>query len=304
MNNYISKTYCLVDVSLGACIPSYVKNIHSHKSASYLSRFLSILNIKCIKPNLEKNDWENECIDYDVVILFDTYRNYAYYASKIESACGNKTRLILYLWNPVSFSSDFKKISSRWEICSFSKDDSERFNFLYVETFYNPEWYLEPNDKITSDVFFIGTDKGRKSLLNDVKRELNRYHVISDIRIVDNRKALFNRSYSFYQSYQNCIKNICRTKALLEILQQGQTGLSLRCMEALFFNKKIITNNHIIKESPLYSKDRVFIIGENPWSQINDFLESPIMPFDNVILEAFSFKSFIERIINKKAFDL
>ena len=60
----------------------------------------------------------------------------------------------------------------------------------------------------------------------------------------------------------------------------------------------------MIKESPLYSKDRVFIIGETPWSQINDFLESPIMPFDKAILEAFSFEAFIERIINKKAFDV
>ena len=296
--------YCLVDMSMDLCIPDYVKSIKPHKSLNTFQRIIVALNLPFIKFNTERIGWEEECQNYDMVILFDSKINYSHYAEKIEMVCRKSTRLILYFWNPVSYSNDFLKLSPRWELATFSKADALKYNMLYVETFYNPQWCIPLESKLTSDVFFIGTEKGRRKIIDYVKSQIEKQGFVTDFKIADNRKALYNNRYSKYLPYSKVISLIGKSRSILEILQKGQTGLSLRCMESLFFNKKIITNNISIKQSPLYSKDRVFIINEDPWDNLGKFLSKPLSPVNKKLFEAYSFDSLIERIYHKQEFSL
>ena len=61
---------------------------------------------------------------------------------------------------------------------------------------------------------------------------------------------------------------------MLEILKEGQTGATLRLMEALFFKKKIITTNKSVKDEPFYSPQNVFIVGERSISELETFIKS------------------------------
>ena len=38
----------------------------------------------------------------------------------------------------------------------------------------------------------------------------------------------------------------------MDVVKQGQSGITLRICEALLFNKKILTNNQSIREMPFY----------------------------------------------------
>ena len=42
------------------------------------------------------------------------------------------------------------------------------------------------------------------------------------------------------------------TDCIVEVVKEGQTGVSLRTCEAIAFNKKLLTNNVQIKEMPFY----------------------------------------------------
>lgn len=290
-------------MSMETCIPDYVVNIKTHRSMSCIQRVARVLGLLSSNNHNERENWEKECTAFDVIILFDTRPNYAYYAEKIEKACKNTTRLVLYFWNPISYSSDFKKLSPRWELCTFSRDDAFAYKMRYVETFYNPQWPEYQSKEITNDVFFIGTEKGRGEILSKVKSELQSRDLRPDFRIADNRKALYSKKYSRYLPYQEVIKLIHKSRAILEILQTGQTGLSLRCMESLYFNKKLITNNVSIRQSVLYSPDRVFIIGIDTWDNIEEFLFRPIAPISQKLKDSFSFDALITRIVNKQEFN-
>ena len=75
--------------------------------------------------------------------------------------------------------------------------------------------------------------------------------------------------------YEEVQRRISKTNAILEINQAGQIGITLRAMEALFFRKKLITNNaHIIQED-FYNPNNVFIIGKDDMSLLKDFLSQP-----------------------------
>ena len=49
---------------------------------------------------------------------------------------------------------------------------------------------------------------------------------------------------------------------MLEIVTKGQTGITLRTVEAICFNKKLLTNNSMIKNMPFYDSRYMKLISE------------------------------------------
>lgn len=297
---------CFVDFPLRKIIKNYptqLVNVKTDYDLTTIQRVMAKLPFvgKLIKK--ERNNWVNDCKGYDTVLLFDLRKNYSYYANKIEHVVDSQTRLIVYLLNPVMFSDDYKNLSDRWEIWSFSETDAKQYGFKYGETFYDPsipDYYKD--EPITKDVFFIGTEKGRKESIKMAEKELKSLGLKTDIRIADNTKALYNRNYSKYLSYDENCKEVASSKILLEIVQNGQTGLTLRSMESLFFQKKLITNNRYIKESPLYTPRNYFVIDDDEWGEIKAFVDSPSGQTNEKMRMEFTFKRWLERLLNNIEF--
>ncbi|EJZ1385112.1 lipopolysaccharide biosynthesis protein, partial [Escherichia coli] len=65
-------------------------------------------------------------------------------------------------------------------------------------------------------------------------------------------------------------------------------GWTLRILEALFFNKKLITNNINVLGSEIYSESRFFIIGYDDWDKLEYFINSSVKPMDYDSLYKFS----------------
>ena len=64
-------------------------------------------------------------------------------------------------------------------------------------------------------------------------------------------------------SYPDYLKKAASSSIILEIMRPGHAGLSLRPLEALFFRKKLITDNPAIRNSEVYHPDNIFILGED-----------------------------------------
>lgn len=233
----------------------------------------------------------------EIIIVFDTLKNYSEVCKYIEQIASDTTKLILYLWNPVSHSKDFEKLSDKWIISSFSKEDSEKYGFKFVDTFYNP--YLIDSSAYThksNDIFFIGTDKGRIKKLMGIQDILKKQEITYDFRIVDNLKRRFDSRYTMGIKYSEVCQIICKSKALLEITQTNQNAPTLRTMEALFFKKKLITNNVKIKNYSFYCKENIFILGEDPIENIKDFINSNYIELPKEIIDYYSFERWLLRI--------
>ncbi|MGX8940169.1 hypothetical protein ACWWJF_05820 [Symbiopectobacterium sp. Eva_TO] len=76
--------------------------------------------------------------------------------------------------------------------------------------------------------------------------------------------------------YKENIQKVIESDVVIEINHPGQDGLTLRTIEALAFNKKIITNNIKIMQYDFYTDDRFFILGYNDIDSLQSFLERPL----------------------------
>ena len=74
--------------------------------------------------------------------------------------------------------------------------------------------------------------------------------------------------------YQEVKKYILRSKSILEINKDNQSGFTLRALESLFYQTKLITNNSGIVESDFYNKTNVFILDKDDIKELKSFVLS------------------------------
>ena len=84
----------------------------------------------------------------------------------------------------------------------------------------------------------------------------------------------------------------------MEINKEGQSGLTLRALEALFYKKKLITNNISIMNEMVYNKKNIYIIGVDNNKSVKEFLSEPYFILENYddLVSYYSFDSWIKRI--------
>lgn len=228
--------------------------------------------------------WVNDLENYDKIILFAGYSKKDLRAKCLNEILKNKSekKMIYWYWNPVQISTQPSYIRNNakgFELWSFDLDDCNEHNLNYNTTFYSKYVKCPVNAK-QYDVYFVGRNKGRLLRINQIKKTLTYMGIIYYTYIVDEN---INNQKPFLNPKQN-IENISKSKAVLEITQEGQAGLTLRTMESIFLEKKLITTNKTIKDYPFYSSKNIFIIGFDNKSNLTFFLNHPYehIPKDKV----------------------
>lgn len=251
------------------------------------------INIKWLE------DWYEEADRYDNIIIFANplYRK----VIKWIQSNAPSARIIVWYMDPYSdcplVLNDLENIE-QW---SFDAKDCRDRGFKFLNTFY---CFLEDNVPLeeTVDVFFIGVDKGRYDYINKIKNVLIAKGISCNISLVKERWIFPNlrelykrkkRNYSQYMPYEKLIQNIKQSKALLDINQKGQSGLSQRPLEALFYNKKLITNNSYIREIDFFDENNIYIIENDNLDGIEDFLKAPFHVVPKQIKEKYTFEGWL-----------
>lgn len=310
INNISLNKYIFIDFPIkGYLEGNSITEVSIRRPLSKPLRFLRKLPFfsRVISNTKERKGWFEECKGANTIILFDSFTHYATYCNEIENYVGKDVRLILYLLNPAFFSEDYKKISTRWEIWSFMKEDALKYNFKYGATFYNPQLLAQNSiekDSQTStdcDLLFVGTDKGRKDFLLNLKSQLEQNKVACDFKIVDNFRSLFSRKYSREVSYKNLCRLNKRTSAILDVVQDGQTGLTLRIMEGLLFDKKIVTTNAAIRmDKDFKDNPNIYVITKDNIKELYTFFKKTMVEYPNNLKAKYSFTNWLKRIDNNE----
>ena len=110
-----------------------------------------------------------------------------------------------------------------------------------------------------------------------------------------NSKNIIIENEKDFVPYEDYLKLLVKTKTILDIVDGNQSGLTLRCMEALFFNKKLITNNLDIENYDFYNPKNVFILGKDDMNNIKQFIDSPYELVDEKIVNYYDFDEWIKR---------
>ncbi len=258
-----------------------------------IRKFLSKLGLSTISFC---DNWIQDIDKYDKIIIHANIINRTIPHYLRER--GYNGRIIYWYWNPVETTVNPNSVDKNsCEIWSFSRCDCEKYNLNYNSTYFfitDSNSYRIENKY---DVFFIGKDKGRAEYLLNLKNIFEADKLKCNFIVVkDETSKLANSFYSTAINYNNVVMLTKQSKVILEILQDGQTGESLRTMESVFFQKKLITNNKCIIQEPYYNKDYIFVLGIDDIRTIHDFIVSPANIKDfNEYKSYFQFDNWLKR---------
>lgn len=200
----------------------------------------------------------------------------------------------VFLWNPTS--SFCRSAVSRatyaarlrragYRVFTFDRDDAARYGFELTEQVYRPDFSLVSPDVVPdTDLFFVGKDKGRLRVLSDIRSMAEaaglrcKMHVVRDKHTSCPEPETEKDLTDSDMPYAETLRWVGRSRCLIEVLQKGQSGHTLRVMEALFYGKKLLTNNPDIVTEPYYDPQRVFIFGKDDPASLREFVERPVDP--------------------------
>lgn len=144
-------------------------------------------------------------------------------------------------------------------VISYDKNDALKYGFHYYPTFMsNLNSDLE-HIRVKYDVCFYGADKNRGRLIEQAYILLKNRGYKCDFGIykpVSPCKAKGIKQLRWLISYKRYLKHVQQSQYILEIMQDGAVGFTLRCWEAILLNKKLLTNNQNILNAPFFNRNQ------------------------------------------------
>ena len=228
----------------------------------------------------------------------------------------NKPQLFLYLWDSITRLKVNKEYFSFFtKVFSFDKKDSD----ANPDIFFRPLFYVNskimpliPYEDRMYDITIISVANEKR--LAVCKKILLAFKDISHINIkiylycgfsdyfrnifTNHDRITFLKSINLNEYY----KILSDSKCLVDIGHDNQTGLSMRCIEAIGGQVKLISSNIAIEEYDFYSYGNVYIDSFKDNEEIDtdyliNFLSASNFLYDQEITEYYSLYNWVSEVI-------
>ncbi|MGG7519585.1 hypothetical protein ACQ3G6_17035 [Allorhizobium undicola] len=192
-------------------------------------------------------------------------------------------------------------------ILSFDPQDCSRYGFEHYRQYLEPLPGLH-DIPIQHDFGFYGADKGRRPFLEKLSAELKdrgfstRLHFPGDSRQTTRRWFGRKPRKARNSPYARYLAETLAARCLIDILQPGQNGLTLRPLEALFYGRKLLTNNRAIAEEPFFHPANIFILDEAAsLDGLERFMAAPMADIDPAITALYGVNRLLQQLTNPSA---
>lgn len=250
------------------------------------------------------DDWWNELdsVDTIIAIAYDsTYKIFKIIQKKYPNI-----RRILYWWDPVKKTISPNRVSEKvCEKWSFCRRDAEEYGLKYNAQFLArdlDQYRYEINKEIKYDIMFFGV--GGKKLYNQRVELLKAFDLICrhyNLKVCFGIKYFHKKDkekpYAMeqYLNEKQYYEIVMQSRAMLDLTEPGQEWVTLRPIEALYLNKKLVTNNTAITGEKLYNPHNIFVIGRDSYDKLEQFIKSPFEAMPLEIYDYYSTKSWLKR---------
>lgn len=221
----------------------------------------------------------------------------------------SKAKFIYYNWDSVLENPTGIIIAPLFDKAfSFDHADCDKYQiFNYRPTFvselYNAENNRTPGATLY-DLLFIGTDHNdRYKILENLREQAETAGLTANFLLLVSKIGLLNRIILKHRKRKFYITNplndnevlflIENSKAVIDIHNPLQSGLTLRTYEILSQSKKLITTNESIRFESFYNENNILIINRKSPSISLDFIEKP---FEKVSMNKYSLKEWVNDI--------
>lgn len=152
------------------------------------------------------------------------------------------------------------------------------------------------------DITFVGVDKGRGTEMRSLTDVCRSQGLKYDFHVINDASTIFEHGYEDVftderMQYRDILEHERQSRAVLDLVKPGQTGLTLRILEALMLNKKIVTNNPLVMKELFYDEQKVFVLGIQPTDGLKSFLEGRTIRYDDAFCKYYLFDAWLTRLL-------
>ena len=246
-------------------------------------------------------EWKSKLEQYTKIVLFDMSFTpaLARYILRYSNA-----EVYLYLWNPIKNNRRMMKYINQSrnyvKVFSYDKDDCDKYGMNFAPMTYSSDLAV-PHKVIYSDLTFLGYAKDRMPQIKDYYQFFSSAGLRCNFYVVEN-PAVTEAEFTVSEkglSYSEYLDMVSSSHAILDLVQGGQSGLSLRVLEALFLKKKLVTGNTRVKDYDFYRPENIFILENNNTDGLKDFLAVPYHEVEKKIVDNYDFVNWLDRYFKR-----
>lgn len=244
-------------------------------------------------------EWKKNIKNYDNIIVFDN--GLSPVLLKWLHRNNRRANIKVWLWN-IDNDYDIEFYKKYAQVYCFDKKFARDNNIFFIDQFYIPQKSISYSN-IQKGIFYVGADKKRYSLLKKIAQNLNKDNISHYFYLRrwpgekydenDNDVILSDE----LMPYEDVIKDIQKYECILELNLKEQEGFTLRTLEALFYKRKLITNNKNIKKFDFYNKNDFYVLGDENRS-LKEFMDTRFKEIDDSLLENYTYDHWLNQILN------
>ncbi len=223
-------------------------------------------------------------------------------------------KFILYMWDSIENSQSTRNILDAMDAGSgFDRSTCKELGLKYQPLFYRDvfDFGLVSDDSLY-DVSFVGTaHSDRYKVCTSVKKRLGKnrnsymflylqaHWVFWAARVL--RPGMLHAKKDEF-SYKGININetaeiFRRSRCILDIEHSRQRGLTMRTIETLGAQRKLITTNKSIEKEEFYNEENILIIDRKQPKIPDSFIDSPYRPIDQNLRRNYSLSGWLENLI-------
>ncbi|HAO07588.1 MAG TPA: hypothetical protein DCQ50_11470 [Chryseobacterium sp.] len=242
-----------------------------------------------------------ESADYALVIRPDLF------SEKVLQKIKSKSKYTVgYQWDGMQrFPLAEKTIQYFDTFFVFDSNDVKKYaNVQHINNFYFD--YLHSEEAIQQDVFFVGTFmRDRINELLQLSLIFKKIGLTNSINIICNKSKYYKKYAGFPvhfkksgMNFKDSILNTQQSNVILDFQNSMHNGVSFRVFEAVGYQKKLITNNPLVKNYDFYNPNNIFVFSNENIHEAEHFLKQDFVELPNEIREKYSFTEWIKHILN------
>lgn len=238
-----------------------------------------------------------DMLDYVLVIRPD-----AFPIPVIQELKKKTKKLIAYQWDGIEKFPEVKKYFHLFDTFFCFDSADEKNNIKPITNFYFdciPPVYKDFNNQ-KPELYFVGLYwENREKKIDRFISEVSKMEVELSIFIQYNDKSeIKNPKIKYIKeriTFLENLRNVEKADVLLDFVDPIHNGLSIRFFEAIYYKKKVITDNQTVKGYDFYHPDNIFVLDEN-FDQIDSFLNTPYRELSEEIVKKYGFSHWIKEI--------
>lgn len=186
---------------------------------------------------------------------------------------------IMYQWDSINLFNYLDLIDQFDIVFSFDPIDCQKHKLKYLPLFYDDD-YKDLRNKISKqniDLLFIGTlHSDRLQILKEIDKQAKENYLITSFHLympfftfvknlIINKNFQYDLGYLMFRPFnkKKLLNFLSRSKAVIDINNTFQSGLTMRTIETLGSGKKLLTTNFSIQNESFFHTNDISILDRN-----------------------------------------